>query len=131
MHLVTGQGLTGGLGWSAESPGLQAETPGAAAAEAGGRKADVYMGIDVFGRGTYGGGKLNTHVAAAAAICEGALLRRPAQAADSHAGFLIMQLVSQIQVQDALPIHCHMLEGKRPFCLQHRLIQHYRMLQLY
>ena len=29
------------------------------------------MGIDVFGRGTYGGGELSTHVAAAAAIREG------------------------------------------------------------
>ena len=36
------------------------------------------MGIDVFGRGTYGGGQLNTHVAAAAAIREGALRLRPA-----------------------------------------------------
>ena len=51
---------------------LQAETPGAAAAEAGERRTDVYMGIDVFGRGTYGGGQLSTHVAAAAAIREGA-----------------------------------------------------------
>ncbi|KAK6929511.1 Glycoside hydrolase, family 85 [Dillenia turbinata] len=30
---------------------------------AGYRKFDVYMGIDVFGRGTYGGGKWNTNVA--------------------------------------------------------------------
>ncbi|KAK1322047.1 hypothetical protein QJS10_CPA03g01106 [Acorus calamus] len=30
---------------------------------AGERKFDVYMGIDVFGRGTYGGGEWNTHVA--------------------------------------------------------------------
>ncbi|GFP86568.1 cytosolic endo-beta-n-acetylglucosaminidase [Phtheirospermum japonicum] len=30
---------------------------------AGDRKFDVYMGVDVFGRGTYGGGEWNTHVA--------------------------------------------------------------------
>ena len=29
------------------------------------------MGIDVFGRGTYGGGQLNSYVAAAAALEEG------------------------------------------------------------
>ena len=29
------------------------------------------MGIDVFGRGTYGGGQLNSYVAAAAALKEG------------------------------------------------------------
>ncbi|CAK0782655.1 hypothetical protein CVIRNUC_005853 [Coccomyxa viridis] len=49
----------------------KAETPGAAAAGAGERRTNVYMGIDVFGRGTYGGGQLNTHVAAAAASREG------------------------------------------------------------
>ncbi|XP_010257045.1 PREDICTED: cytosolic endo-beta-N-acetylglucosaminidase 1-like [Nelumbo nucifera] len=37
--------------------------PGSSAAIAGGRKFDVYMGIDVFGRGTYGGGQWNTNVA--------------------------------------------------------------------
>ena len=64
------------MGGSTESPCLQAETPEAAAAEAGERRTDVYMGIDVFGRGTYGGGGLNTHVAAAAAIREGASFKQ-------------------------------------------------------
>ena len=32
------------------------------------------MGIDVFGRGTYAGGQLNSYVAAAAALREGARL---------------------------------------------------------
>ncbi|KAD7480230.1 hypothetical protein E3N88_03366 [Mikania micrantha] len=37
--------------------------PGLSAAVAGNRKFDVYMGIDVFGRGTYGGGQWTTNVA--------------------------------------------------------------------
>ncbi|KAH7537607.1 hypothetical protein FEM48_Zijuj03G0110900 [Ziziphus jujuba var. spinosa] len=37
--------------------------PSLSAAVAGDRKFDVYMGIDVFGRGTYGGGQWNTNVA--------------------------------------------------------------------
>ncbi|KAF2319177.1 hypothetical protein GH714_013772 [Hevea brasiliensis] len=37
--------------------------PKLSAAVAGDRKYDVYMGIDVFGRGTYGGGEWNTNVA--------------------------------------------------------------------
>ena len=41
------------------------------AKEAGDRTRDVYMGIDVFGRGTYAGGQLNSYVAAAAALQEG------------------------------------------------------------
>jgi len=54
--------------------GMQAETPAMAARAAGERKRDVYMGIDVFGRGTYGGGQLNSYVAAAAAVREGVRL---------------------------------------------------------
>jgi hypothetical protein len=50
---------------------VQAETPAVAALEAGDRTRDVYMGIDVFGRGTYAGGQLNCYVAAAAALQEG------------------------------------------------------------
>ncbi|XP_059666789.1 cytosolic endo-beta-N-acetylglucosaminidase 1-like [Cornus florida] len=37
--------------------------PNRTAVAAGDRKFDVYMGIDVFGRGTYGGGEWNTNVA--------------------------------------------------------------------
>ncbi|KAL2317092.1 hypothetical protein Fmac_030968 [Flemingia macrophylla] len=37
--------------------------PRRSAASAGDRKFDVYMGIDVFGRNTYGGGQWNTNVA--------------------------------------------------------------------
>ncbi|XP_048446369.1 cytosolic endo-beta-N-acetylglucosaminidase 1 isoform X2 [Pyrus x bretschneideri] len=37
--------------------------PRLSAAVAGNRKYDVYMGIDVFGRGTFGGGQWNTSVA--------------------------------------------------------------------
>ncbi|XP_022957025.1 cytosolic endo-beta-N-acetylglucosaminidase 1-like [Cucurbita moschata] len=43
--------------------GWKEETPKNSAAAAGERKYDVYMGIDVFGRGTYGGGEWNTNVA--------------------------------------------------------------------
>ncbi|KAK1320207.1 hypothetical protein QJS10_CPA03g01081 [Acorus calamus] len=43
-------------GWLKDSPKRSASFAGA-------RKFDVYMGIDVFGRGTYGGGEWNTHVA--------------------------------------------------------------------
>lgn len=43
-----------------------------AAAEAGPRAADVYMGVDVFGRGTYGGGGLTCNVAIKAAFDAGA-----------------------------------------------------------
>ncbi|EIE20293.1 glycoside hydrolase, partial [Coccomyxa subellipsoidea C-169] len=49
----------------------KAGTPLEAAAAAGERKQDVYMGIDVFGRGTFGGGQLNCNVAAAAARQQG------------------------------------------------------------
>ncbi|XP_050209489.1 cytosolic endo-beta-N-acetylglucosaminidase 1-like [Mercurialis annua] len=37
--------------------------PAISAAVAGNRKFDVYMGVDVFGRNTYGGGQWNTNVA--------------------------------------------------------------------
>ncbi|KAI8564297.1 hypothetical protein RHMOL_Rhmol03G0170100 [Rhododendron molle] len=37
--------------------------PKSSAAVAGNRKFDVYVGIDIFGRGTYGGGQWNTNVA--------------------------------------------------------------------
>ncbi|CAN0909818.1 Cytosolic endo-beta-N-acetylglucosaminidase 2 [Linum grandiflorum] len=43
-------------GWLKDYPKLSAEV-------AGDRKFDVYMGIDVFGRNTYGGGQWNTNVA--------------------------------------------------------------------
>lgn len=36
---------------------VQVNYPKLSAAVAGNRKFDVYMGIDVFGRGTYGGGQ--------------------------------------------------------------------------
>ncbi|CAN1253780.1 Cytosolic endo-beta-N-acetylglucosaminidase 1 [Linum perenne] len=42
--------------WKKDYPKLSAEV-------AGDRKFDVYMGIDVFGRNTYGGGQWNTNVA--------------------------------------------------------------------
>ena len=45
----------------------QAQTPALAAARAGARAHDVYMGIDCFGRGSFGGGGLACHVAARAA----------------------------------------------------------------
>ena len=38
---------------------LQEENVKSSAVVAGDRKFDVYMGVDVFGRGTYGGGKWN------------------------------------------------------------------------
>ncbi|KAH1211828.1 Cytosolic endo-beta-N-acetylglucosaminidase 1 [Glycine max] len=41
----------------------QEDYPWRSASVAGDRKFDVYMGIDVFGRGTYGGGQWNTNVA--------------------------------------------------------------------
>ncbi|KAF3433352.1 hypothetical protein FNV43_RR24454 [Rhamnella rubrinervis] len=41
----------------------RANYPSRSAAVAGDRKFDVYMGIDVFGRNTYGGGQWNTNVA--------------------------------------------------------------------
>lgn len=50
----------------------QAETPAAAGARAGARAHDVYMGIDCFGRGTFGGGGLACHVAARCAAAAGA-----------------------------------------------------------
>ena len=53
---------------------VQAETPAVAAQEAGERRSEVYMGIDVYGRGTYAGGQMNSHVAAAAALREGVFL---------------------------------------------------------
>ncbi|XP_004148185.2 cytosolic endo-beta-N-acetylglucosaminidase 1 isoform X2 [Cucumis sativus] len=43
--------------------GWKEDTPKNSAAAAGERKYDVYMGIDVFGRGTYGGGEWHTNVA--------------------------------------------------------------------
>jgi len=52
--------------------GLQEGTPLQAAAEAGPRAVDVYMGVDVFGRGTYGGGGLTCDVAINAAFDAGA-----------------------------------------------------------
>lgn len=42
--------------WLVNDDFLQEKYPKASAAIAGDRKYDVYMGIDVFGRGTYGGG---------------------------------------------------------------------------
>ncbi|EXB29265.1 Cytosolic endo-beta-N-acetylglucosaminidase [Morus notabilis] len=42
---------------------IQESYPSLSAAAAGDRKYDVYMGIDVFGRGTFGGGQWNTNVA--------------------------------------------------------------------
>ncbi|GIL75646.1 hypothetical protein Vretifemale_5384 [Volvox reticuliferus] len=47
------------------------DVPAAVAAAAGSRAADVFMGIDVFGRGSYGGGKDNCPVALCAARSEG------------------------------------------------------------
>lgn len=38
---------------------MQENYPNLSAAVAGNRKFDVYMGIDVFGRNTYGGGQWN------------------------------------------------------------------------
>ncbi|KAK9845515.1 hypothetical protein WJX81_008418 [Elliptochloris bilobata] len=49
----------------------RAGTPVQAAAHAGERAHDVYMGIDVFGRGSIGGGGLACHVAARAARAAG------------------------------------------------------------
>ncbi|KAG2497145.1 hypothetical protein HYH03_004736 [Edaphochlamys debaryana] len=45
--------------------------PAAVAAAAGSRATEVYMGVDVFGRGSYGGGKDNCPVALAAARASG------------------------------------------------------------
>jgi mannosyl-glycoprotein endo-beta-N-acetylglucosaminidase len=39
----------------------------AAAAAASDRTCDVFLGVDVFGRGTFGGGKLNSYAASAVA----------------------------------------------------------------
>lgn len=41
---------------------MQENYPKLSAAVARDRKYDVYMGIDVFGRNTYGGGKWNVRV---------------------------------------------------------------------
>ncbi|KAG8644856.1 hypothetical protein MANES_10G008500v8 [Manihot esculenta] len=49
-------GIFANYGWEEDYPKLSA-------AVAGDRKFDVYMGIDVFGRGTYGGGQWNTNTA--------------------------------------------------------------------
>jgi len=38
---------------------MQENYPSRSGSVAGDRKFDVYMGIDVFGRGTYGGGQWN------------------------------------------------------------------------
>ena len=46
-------------------------TPSQAAAVAGARKHDVYMGVDVFGRNTYGGGGMSCDVALTAARSAG------------------------------------------------------------
>ena len=46
-------------------------TPGQAAAVAGARKHDVYMGVDVFGRNTYGGGGMACNLALTAARSAG------------------------------------------------------------
>ena len=46
-------------------------TPRQAAAVAGARKHDVYMGVDVFGRNTYGGGGMACNVALTAAKSAG------------------------------------------------------------
>ena len=44
------------------------------AAAAGGRACDMFLGVDVFGRGTFGGGKFNSHAAAAMAqVCRAAI----------------------------------------------------------
>ena len=50
----------------------QEDTPARTALEAGPRATDVYMGIDVFGRGTYGGGGASCDVAIRAAFDAGA-----------------------------------------------------------
>ncbi|DBB01203.1 TPA: hypothetical protein ACH3X1_001085 [Trebouxia sp. C0004] len=47
------------------------DTPAQAAAVAGARKHDVYMGVDVFGRNTYGGGGMTCDVALTAARSAG------------------------------------------------------------
>ncbi|XP_047175325.1 cytosolic endo-beta-N-acetylglucosaminidase 1-like [Vigna umbellata] len=47
-------GLFANYGWEENYPSRSASV-------AGDRKFDVYMGIDVFGRGTYGGGQWNTN----------------------------------------------------------------------
>jgi mannosyl-glycoprotein endo-beta-N-acetylglucosaminidase len=54
-----------------------AKAPGQAAAAAGNRARDVYMGIDVFGRGTWGGGGFKSHVALTAAFEAGRARGRP------------------------------------------------------
>ena len=54
--------------WKAETPGQAA----AAAAACGREVADVYMGVDVFGRNTYGGGGMSCDVAVRAALDAGA-----------------------------------------------------------
>jgi mannosyl-glycoprotein endo-beta-N-acetylglucosaminidase len=41
---------------------LQEDYPRSSAAVAGDRKFDVYMGIDVFGRKTFGGGQWNVGI---------------------------------------------------------------------
>lgn len=51
--------------------GWRPPTAAATAAAAGQRRADVYMGVDVFGRGTYGGGGWDSGVGLAAARAEG------------------------------------------------------------
>lgn len=53
--------------------GAQAQKLVQAAARAGARPHDVYMGIDCFGRGSFGGGGLACHIAARAARAVGAL----------------------------------------------------------
>ena len=53
----------------------KAGTPAEAAAAAGPRALDVFMGIDVFGRNTFGGGGFNCSAAAAAAKLAGTACR--------------------------------------------------------
>ncbi|CAL5417323.1 unnamed protein product [Camellia sinensis] len=47
----------------------QEDYPKLSAAVAGNRKFDVYMGIDVFGRNTYGGGQWDVSVTFSPAMC--------------------------------------------------------------
>ena len=47
------------------------ETPQLAASVAGARRSEVYMGVDVFGRNTFGGGGMTCDVALKAALSAG------------------------------------------------------------
>ncbi len=61
-------------------------TPARAAAAAGRRRTEVFLGVDVHGRGTYGGGGDASHVALAAAKAAGvsAALFAPAWVYENH-----------------------------------------------